>query len=75
MKKSDLLYEIEKNIPIPPPSQWGKNLNFIKKLEVGDSFVVEKRSRGSIVTSARRTEIVLATRVLEDGRVRVWRTK
>ena len=59
MKKSELLYEIEKNIPLPPPSQYGKNLEFINKLEIGDSFVVERRSRSSIVTSARRIDMKL----------------
>ena len=75
MKKFELLYEIDKNIPIPEHAMWGKNLGFLKKLEVGDSFVVEKKARSSLVTSARRMGMKFITRTIENGKVRIWRTE
>lgn len=68
--------KIEKNIAIPQQTKWGKNVEFLKKLDVGDSFVIEKESiRGSFGVSARRLGIKLTTRKLEDGKIRLWRIK
>lgn len=75
MNKPKLNYEIEKNMPIPEYTQWGKNIHFLKKLEIGDSFVVEGNSRSSFLISARRMGIKAVSRSLGNGKARIWRVK
>lgn len=68
--------KIEKNIPIPDRLiRYGKNIDFLKQLNIGDSFVVEKNRKVAITGSARRTKIKLTTRSLGNGKFRIWRIK
>lgn len=80
-------FEIEKDVPIPPGKKIGpapktlEVLAVLMRLEVGDSFVLDAVSFGSVrarVYAARRREPVLQTHAYTfakcDTGTRVWRT-
>lgn len=65
--------KIEKNVPIPPiRSGLAATLRGMK---TGDSFVCSKSKRNSILATATRLKIKLATRAVSETEVRVWRVK
>jgi hypothetical protein len=71
-------FEISRGVPIPESTR-GENYPF-GELEPGDSFAVDVKKRKSIQAGVSRyqrnhegTEFV--TRTMEDGTVRIWRTK
>lgn len=71
------MVEIQKGIEIPPPSFGGRPTKYpIKKMEIGDSFVVDKSERNGMGGYFRNLGFKCTTRnVVEDGKevVRVWR--
>lgn len=66
--------KIEKNIPLPDKKS-GKNIRLLKSMEVGDSFVIEIKSRSSFLISAAREGIKITTRSIGNGKIRVWLIK
>lgn len=76
-KQSD--YELDSGIPVPKVVAQARYP--FGKMKPGDSFVIkeEDRVRVSVAASqyARRSplKIKFATRKMEDGTVRIWRTK
>lgn len=65
------MFKIEKGIPIPMSRETGLTAA-IRKLKVGDSFVVTRVQRAQCAASGNRLGFKLATRNAEGG-VRVWR--
>jgi hypothetical protein len=76
------MYEIEKNIPVPPPRS--RSTYPFADMEIDDSFFVpcepdavrntERRVSASAAQYGRRHSTKYATRREEDG-VRVWRVE
>jgi hypothetical protein len=63
--------KIEKDVPMPQTV-----IEFLKSMEVGDSVVCSKTEYHALRTSANNSQSVkVATRQLEDGSYRVWRTQ
>ena len=67
--------KIEKNIPIPKLIRNGKNINILRQMEIGDSFVFEGKSRSLFLVPARRIGIKLTTRKIGHDKFRLWRIK
>ena len=69
------MFEIEKNVPIPPPRAAHRKYNF-DQMEVGDSIFVTGKSPNTVQTSARgfgeRHKMRFTVRKLATG-IRVWR--
>lgn len=67
------MYEIEKNVPMPTGGYAKGLTDAIRRMEVGDSFVIEKLKRQSAYMAAKR----LGDRKISvwevDGAYRVWR--
>ena len=71
---------IETGLPIPPPGNKGTALTAtLRLLKAGDSFAVPKARRASLTVAIRRERFRnggdFTTRLTNDGRVRVWRTR
>jgi len=72
------MYKVQKNIPIPGRrTQAGKKTNFIKRLDLGDSFVVpivvgESNPRVSWYNIAKRLDIKIAARRIDNHKLRIW---
>ena len=74
--------KIEKGIPIPPKKHlYTKGLrhefDIVNRMEVGDSFEVNDRKLAAKIQAwiNRETQFKLATRKMENGRIRIWRVK
>ena len=74
--------KIEKGIPIPPKKHLytkglRSDLEIINRMEVGDSFEVNERKSAAKIQSwiNRETQFKLATRKMENGKIRIWRIK
>lgn len=74
--------KIEKGIPLPPKKHLytkglRHELEVISKMEVGDSFEVNERRTAAKIQAwiNRETQFKLATRKMENGKVRIWRIK
>lgn len=74
--------QIDKDIPLPTkfPAGWKNRGLPFDKLEVGDSFLVEKGDRKSwafafdaIKKAQQAHDIKLTTRLESDGKRRIWR--
>jgi hypothetical protein len=70
-------YAIEKNVPLPPSRRKGKERFPLNRLEVGESFVVQKHevfaARNAAHRLNKKTGKVFTSRAIENG-YRVWRT-
>lgn len=77
------MYEIEKNVPIPPEYRRTRESKYpLKKMAKGDSFLIPvpadapkesyARAQQSVQSYASRWKIKVTTRKI-DGGVRVWR--
>lgn len=69
------MFTIEKDIPIPPPQ--GRDIgsearSTLGAMNVGDSFVIQTNQRNNIQALAKRMGLLITTRRLENGQVRVW---
>ena len=62
--------KIEKGIPIPGPQGIKE---FVKLLEIGDSFVIESDAIQRTRATALRYDISVLTRKISDTHHRVWR--
>lgn len=79
----DESYVIEKGVPIPPPMpsrMKGRKNGYgvraiIQQMDVGDSVVVDQRHRFSLSNQGDQVGVKIVSRLLEDGRVRVWVTE
>lgn len=68
------MYEIEKNVPMPTPRGYAKGLtDAIRRMEVGDSLVIERWMRASVYVIAKRLGDRKITVRGVDGGCRVWR--
>lgn len=66
--------KIDKNIPIPKSSS--KYADFIGKMEVGDSVMVENlRARNSLYQVMKRKGWEIVSRKSTNQSYRLWRTK
>lgn len=73
---------IEKNIPIPSPrnplSMGRPRIYPFHVMEVGDSFAVIMKKKNAVAATANRygknNNMKFATRKMDDGTIRVWRT-
>lgn len=76
MENTDLTnIKIESNVPIPSGGRKGHTIELLKKLKVGDSFVVPKIYRANISNIATQIKMKVATRSVNNEMVRIWRTK
>ena len=75
MKKSEATsgIKIEKGIPISQRRGSGIT-EVMRKMDIGDSFVVDCSARNGIGALAKNAGIKTTTRTI-DGKVRVWRIK
>ncbi len=64
--------KIEKGVPIP--SRGGEISTALRRMEKGDSFLIEKKKRGVVGIIAGRAGIGILTRFEANGIIRVWRT-
>ncbi len=63
---------IEHNVAKPHRSKWG----FIKDIEIGESFIIEKRLRHGVHTYVNRHGIkVEMSGIGLENEMRVWRVK
>lgn len=74
-----MTYQIEKNIPIPGHGNSGDQLETLRALEIGDSFLIlppttTNNVGGKMARVTRQTGREFAQRKV-DGGVRVWRVK
>ena len=75
--------KIEKNIPISPKNTGRKSVfkPFLEKLEVGDSFVVQRTSYRTVMRVAKKIKIKTTTRAVTEPPhdkgdfIRVWRVE
>ncbi len=76
-KGIEMEYKIEKNVPMPEPQASRKKYDFVNKMEVGDSFVVNSRSiANSIQGYCNRTyKIKIAQRSMGNSEWRLWRVE
>jgi hypothetical protein len=68
--------EIEKGVPIPPREGRTRPDSFaghLRKMEVGDSIIVNQRQRNGAFASAHTLKIKLLSRQQSDGTIRIWR--
>ena len=72
--------KIEKNIPIQPKKGRKSVLKpFFEKLEVGDSFVIQRKSYRTVTRVAKKNKIKVITRAVTEPSydkgdfIRVWR--
>lgn len=70
--------KIEKGIPVPLRRRGREPLyeEVLKKLEIGDSFVVKDKNIAKyvrLVSTAKKTGVRITTRTIEGGKVRIWR--
>ena len=66
-------YKIEKHVPIP--THRGKGItDTLRKLKVGDSFIIPLEQRNSLYPPSYRLKIKISVRTAENG-FRVWRIK
>jgi hypothetical protein len=75
--KIDERITIEKGIPLKSnKGALGSLTKIFSEMKIGDSFVAPRQmERSNIYGYARLAKIKIATRVQEDGRIRVWRIK
>ena len=67
---------IEKGIPIPDRRRDGGITGTLRKMSVGDSFLIPaEMNRASAHIAATKLGITITTRKQSDGTVRVWRTE
>lgn len=79
----DESYVIEKGVPIPPPMpsrMKGRKNGYgvraiLQQMDVGNSVVVDQRHRFSLSNQGDQVGVKIVSRLLEDGRVRVWVTE
>lgn len=72
-----LAIEIRKGVPMPP-STTGKDagtplLQLLQRLQPGDSVVVSHKLGKALLNAGRRAKIPVATRLLSDTEMGVWR--
>jgi hypothetical protein len=65
--------KIEKNIPIPSSRGAAGVSAALRKLGIGDSFLVGLEHRASIRPAAARLGLRITVRTLDDNKIRVWR--
>jgi hypothetical protein len=63
---------IDKAIPIPSRSKWGK---LVADMQPGDSVLVTVAEASALRAQARLAQIEVVSRTIQPNRVRVWRTK
>jgi hypothetical protein len=71
-----MTFLIEKNLPLPPKKTRAnpKHTDFLKSLEIGDSFGVEqKKELYPFYHAAKKINIKLAFRKQEGEKYRIWR--
>lgn len=64
------MIEIEKNIPIPEKNSFSDQL---RKMEIGDSFVISLKERGKINGYSVNLGIKFTSKKISDTDCRVWR--
>lgn len=68
------MIKIEKNIPIlPHGNSNGGVLDTMRKMSVGDSFVIPIAGRGNLSTYSVRAGIRVTARKINEKTIRVWR--
>jgi len=64
--------KIDKNIPMPTKGGSGVSAA-LRKLGIGDSFLVGLEHRASVRPAAARLGVRITVRTLENDQIRVWR--
>lgn len=69
--------KIEKGIPLPDKRQGSQNplIEQMKKMKNGDSFLYPILKRTTLSFCARKAQIVISTRTVDEQTVRCWRIK
>lgn len=70
---------VEKGIPLPkvkyhPKTRASRSrwVDFLEKLEPGDSFLIDKGETQTVMIQAKRLDMFITWRVQDDKKVRVW---
>ena len=82
-KMDQIFVEIEKNIPLPPKRTRDYDYDWLRELEIGDSFKVDTRDHATKCSNwFRRNKLgILTTRMLQDPSAksgvifRLWRIR
>ncbi len=66
---------IEKNIPIPAAGgrPFGEDIQALRSMEAGDSFVIDAKRRNTLLQRSKKHGLKVITRKTDDGKVRVWK--
>jgi len=70
--------KIDRNIPIPNTFERGMGCRVtgvVRKLKVGESFVLNKARRVAAISAARNIGVKVTTRSISETEIRVWRIK
>lgn len=65
--------KIEKGIPIPPVRPQFDLDGFLRKLEIGDSFLVSDKKAHAVYCAAYNRKIKLTRRTVKPHYIRYWR--
>ena len=68
------MYEIEKNIPAPGENRTSIT-QFLRNLEIGDSFICERCHREKLHGLAGKARMKIKTKKVDEENIRVWRVK
>jgi len=70
------MYKVEKSIPVANSKGRNGKTNFLRSLNVGDSFVITKNirktERSNWHTFAKRVGMKIVTRTSNEGEIRIW---
>lgn len=67
-------FKIESGIPVHESMRTGLSKT-IRKMKVGDSFVIPLSIRASLACYAKRLRVVLTSHKINDKEARTWRVK
>lgn len=68
-------YAIEKGIPIPSQSYRYGLKDAVSQMEIGDSMVIKAPQKVQVFTAAKRLDMQIVSRTLDEDSIRVWRVK
>ena len=66
---SDYFIEDKVPLPGPRPSRW----DFLAKMTIGQSVLINKKHRGALRNYAHRNRIKIKSRTVSENEIRIWK--
>tara|TARA_A100000172_G_C2957315_1_gene81226 strand:+ start:61 stop:306 length:246 start_codon:yes stop_codon:yes gene_type:complete len=70
------MYKVESNIPIKHKKGRDGKTNFLRSLNVGESFVISKNDTNESASNwyiiAKRLKMKIVTRTINNSEIRIW---